>query len=251
MRHNRVFPRFLSVFLGKAVAPVGLFAILAVGGVAIGVLSTRETGPNATRCGGGVVTVIAGAAADREAGCAGAGRAIAVLDDLGLPVLGPIVVQVVDELVIANGVAALGTFDPRTRVVKVLARSAYSVGKADEGVLGLPLDDHLHASVFAHEVTHAVFHQHEARIPLSPAAHEYVAYSVQLTTLPPDHRRRVLERFKVSPFDNVEQVNGMILAFDPNGFGVKAFLHFQGAADQNAVLENLIRASRAAPRQWY
>ncbi len=251
MRHSPVFLRLFNMLDGGRGSRTALVSIFVGGLVLIGLLLTHGADLRAGRCAGGVVTVIAQSPADRDAACDGAGRAIAVLEGLGLPVLSPIVVHVVDKIDIMHGASALGTFDPRTRLVKVLARSAYSLGSVDETVLGLPFDDDLHASVFAHEVTHAVFHQHETRIPLSPTAHEYVAYSVQLTTLPNDHRQRILNRFEVSPFSDVDQVNGIFLAFDPNSFGIKAYLHFRDAADQNAVLEGLVRASRAGTPEWY
>lgn len=251
MRNCPILRRFSDVRAGLKVGPVTLVCAFAGGLVLISLLLAQGTHLRAARCAGGVVTVIADSPSDRDAACSGAEHAIAVLDGLGLPVLSPIVVHVVDEITLDHDASALGTFDPRTHLVKGLARSAYSVGSAEEAVLGLPFDDELHASVFAHEVTHAVFHQHEARIPLSPAAHEYVAYSVQLTTLPVDHRRRILERFEVSPFTNVDQVSSVILAFDPNGFGIKAYLHFRDAADQHAVLRSLVSASRASPPEWY
>jgi hypothetical protein len=158
---------------------------------------------------------------------------------------------VVDEIEMPNGAAALGTYDPRTQMVHVLARTAYSLGSVDDQVLGLPFDEELYTSVFSHEVTHAVLHQYEREIPLSPAAHEYVAYAVQLMTLSRPHRRRIVERFDGVPFTDVNQVSTMILAFDPNKFAVKSYLHFRDAGDQHAVLQNLIRASRAASAGWY
>lgn len=251
MRYRPVFQSLLVRFCHFAGGRT--FLVPAFMGVIVAsvVLLTQQSDLRTVRCGGGLVAVIAQSKADRDAACGGAERAIAVLDRLGLPVLSPIVVHVVDEITMTHGASALGTFNPRTRLVKVLARSAYSVGSADEAVLGLPFDEELHASVFAHEVTHAVFHQHEDRIPLSPAAHEYVAYSVQLTTLPVDHRRRILERFEVTPFSDVDQVSSVILGFDPNGFGIKAYLHFRNATDQHAVLRSLVQASRSGAPEWY
>ena len=251
MRHGPVFARLFGMLDGGRGSRTALVSVFAGGLILIGVLLAHGTDLRSGRCVEGVVMVIAQSQADRDAACDGAERAILVLDGLGLPVLSPIVVHVVDEIDDIQGASALGTFDARTRLVKVLARSAYSLGSIDETVLGLPFDDELHASVFAHEVTHAVFHQHEARIPLSYTAHEYVAYSVQVMTLPEDYRRRLLDRFDVSPFTNVHQVNGVMLAFDPNSFGVKAYLHFRDSADQNAVLRGLVRASRAGVTEWY
>lgn len=251
MRYSPDFLRFFNVLAGDAGrwtvvvgSVVGVIAVLAM-------LLVQEPDLRAAACGGGGVTVIAESSYDRDAACTGAGRAIAVLGGLGLTVLGPIVVQVVDEITIMHGVPALGLYDPRTHLVKVLARSAFSPGTAAEAVLGLPFDEDLHASVFAHEVTHAVLHQYEEWIPLGPAAHEYVAYSVQLATLPGPQRRRILDRFEGAAFSNVEQISEIILAFDPNRFAVKAYLHFRDAADQHAVLEGLIGASRVGPPEWY
>ncbi len=74
---------------------------------------------------------------------------------------------------------------------------------------------------------------------------------MQLATLPGPKRRRILDQFEGAAFSDVEQVSDLILAFDPNRFAVKAYLHFRDAADQHAVLEGLSGASRADPPEWY
>ena len=251
MRRVAIFSRFLTVLAGDAshyrVLVAGFFAFISVLYLSL----AQGSDLRSDRCVAGSVTVIAPSLADKTAACAGAERAIVFLGELGFPVERSIVIHVVDEIEMTHGASALGTFNPRTHLVHVLARTAFSLGSGDDAILGLPFDDELHASVFSHEVAHAVLFQHQREVPLSPAAHEYLAYSVQLATLPPAHRRRIVDRFDGAGFTDVAEASTIMLAFDPNHFALKSYLHFRDAADQRAVLQSLILASRAGAPEWY
>ena len=145
----------------------------------------------------------------------------------------------------------MGIYDPKADVVKVLARSAFSLGTTGDTVLGLPIDDALYASVFAHEVAHAVIHQNLGGQKLPYAAHEYLAYAVQLATLSAPNRERVLARFPGAAFTELEQVSEMALGLDPDWFAVKAYQHFRKLDDQDAVLRRLLADFPAHQKEWY
>ena len=233
--------------LGRAVFPL----VVAGLAIAIGVDVAPARGETPTPCADVPVNVTAVDGDDVGIGCRGAGLAIAFLAKRGFTVRTPIVAEVVDAIDIIPGASVLGFFDPHADVVKVLARSAFSSGTTADTVLGLPIDDALYASVFAHEVAHAVIYQNLGGQKLPYAAHEYLAYAVQLSTLSAPNRERILARFPGAAFTELEQVSEIVLGLDPDRFAVKAYQHFRKLDDQDAVLRRLLADFPAHQKEWY
>lgn len=221
-----------------AAAPTLAVGLLAL--VAITAQPAKPATAASASCPALPVTIVAEESADVRMACLGAQRAISFLADRGFVVERPITVEVAAAIAPIQGAAALGFYHAGTEVMKVLARSAFSLASAEDTVLGLPTTDDLYASVFAHEIAHAIFHQNVdgGREP-SLAAHEYFAYTVQIATLPTPLRERVLARYPGSGFSHLGQVSEVFLGLDPQRFAVNAYLHFRGAEDQDAVLRRL------------
>jgi hypothetical protein len=229
-----------------------VFPLIATGlAIAIGVDVVPARGAAPTPCADVPVTVTAVDGDDAGIGCRGAGLAIAFLAERGFAVRTPIVAEVVGDIDIIPGASVLGFFDPSTDVVKVLARSAFSSGTTGDSVLGLPMDETLYTSIFAHEVAHAVIYQNLGGRKLPLAAHEYLAYAVQLATLPPSYRKPILARFPGAGFADLEEVSELALGFDPDRFAVKAYLHFRNRDDQDAVLRRLLADFPTSSGEWY
>ena len=233
--------------LGRAVFPL----VVAGLAIAIGVDVAPARGETPTPCADVPVNVTAVDGDDVGIGCRGAGLAIAFLAKRGFTVRTPIVAEVVDAIDIIPGASVLGFFDPHADVVKVLARSAFSSGTTADTVLGVPMDETLYTSIFTHEVAHAVIYQNLGGRKLPLAAHEYLAYAVQLATLPPSYREPILARFPGAGFSALEQVSELALGFDPDRFAVKAYLHFRKLDDQDAVLRRLLADFPTGSGEWY
>ncbi len=206
--------------------------------------------PAAHACAEGQAEVTASAEGDRHTACLGAAKAIRFLTALGLPVRQPLSIAVVDRLDWASDVGILGLYDPRTKQVRVRSAAALQLGSGEEGGFGVPLDADMRAGIAAHEVTHAILDQYAAEYPLDRASHEYLAYTVQLATLPPPTRARILAATDVSGFDTVTQASPLYLAIDPGRFAVNAYLHFRDAGEPRVVLTRLVWKSRAEAGIW-
>lgn len=233
--------------LGRSVFPLAAAGL----SIVVGLIVATAPGVAATPCGETQVSVAAGNADDVRVACRGVAGAIAFLAERGFGVREPVFVEVVESIEVIPGASVLGIYDPKADVVKVLARSAFSSGTVGDVVLGLPVDEALYASVFAHEVAHAVIYRNIGRRELSPAAHEYLAYAVQLATLPVAYRQRVLARFPGAVFTDLDQVSEIALGFDPDRFAVKAYQHFRKLDDQDAALRRLLAEFPAGSSEWY
>ena len=195
------------------------------------------------------VRVAAEAPADVAAACRGAARALAFLAAHDITASRPIRIQVVDAIDYLNGAPVAGIYDRRAQVVKVLARSAFAASSVGATVFSVGLNDDLYASVFAHEVAHAVVDQHLRGRDVSPAAHEYVAYAVQLSTLPATVREHVLAQFPGGGFTAPEEINTIVLAMDPHRFAAKAYRHFHRGEHAPAGLAAVL-AMPPPPMYW-
>ncbi len=192
------------------------------------------------------VEVRATAISDHRAACAGVGRAIRFLGERGLTAHGPLRIVVSDQLETLHGTPVLGSFDPREGLISVPAWAVLTDGGTAATLFGLPLERELYVSIFAHEAAHAIIHALTANHRLSHAAHEYIAYTVQLATLASRLRDRILAADPAPGFSTEADINNVVLAFDPNRFAVRAYRHQQGCADPAAVLERLVTTSGQA-----
>lgn len=219
--------------------------------ILLGLIVATAPGVAATPCAGTRVSVAADNADDARFACRGVVEAVDFLAERGFAVRKPVFVEVVESIDVVPGASVLGIYDPKADVVKVLARSAFSLGTPGDTVLGLPIDDSLYTSIFAHEVAHAVIYQNLGGQKLPFAAHEYLAYAVQLATLSAPNRERVLARFPGAEFTELEEVSEIVLGLDPDRFAVKAYQHFRKLDDQDAVLRRLLADFPAHQKEWY
>ena len=149
-----------------------------------------------------------------------------------------------------HGVAgnAPATQDWETRVVGFIALREHRQphGVSDGVVAGHGVVEQDHDAV-----AHAVIHQNLGGQKLPFAAHEYLAYAVQLSTLSAPNRERILARFPGAAFTELEQVSEIVLGLDPDRFAVKAYQHFRKLDDQDAVLRRLLADFPAHQKEWY
>jgi hypothetical protein len=249
MRHRISFRRFgVTIALPIALVLTSIAAVSSGNSVTSDGLRKQAAGAG---CAGDLVTIVAPSEVDYAAVCLGAHRAGAFLEQFGLRLNAPITVKAVDNIAPVMQTPLLGLYNPKTQTVKVLSRAALKAGTNGDKVFSVPIDADVHAGIFTHEIVHAILDQNTERFPLSRAGHEYLAYAIQLATLPVGTRERILASHPVSGFDTVDQVSDILLGFDPDKFGVNAYLHFRDAGDQAAVFNDLVRLSRAAEYGWY
>lgn len=176
-------------------------------------------------CRSGQASVVAPGPSAFETACEAAAVARRFLRACAIHATEGISIQIQEALPEKPGFSAIGLFDPARAVAVVPTfRTAFD-GTAGKGWFDHPMTMPLYESLIAHETAHAIVDQ-LAGPPISPMAHEYVAYAVQFGTMAPALRQAILERSPhEAPIGRVE-LSGLYLALAPADFGIKAHLHF-------------------------
>lgn len=189
---------------------------------------------------------------DVRAACTGARRAIEFLEHHGLEAPDAVVMRIVDKVKTISGIPIAAWFDPKTRVAYVSSRETLASGQLRDELFGLSIGYDLHASLFAHETAHAVIDHITKGDNPSVAAHEYIAFVVQIATLPQAFREQVLQNSPSEPYHDLAEVSDIYLAMAPNDFATKAYLHFRTTENKNALLFRLVHDARAvASSEWH
>lgn len=134
----------------------------------------------------------------------------------------------------------LGLYDLRHRQITLLPYEHARDRMIPDMLFGETIDEALYTSVVAHELAHAIADRHFRHRPASRVAQEYIAYTVQLSTLESSMRRGILSRFDQTAFADIDEMSTTYYALDPSGFGIKAFLHFRQLDDPGAFLHGLL-----------
>lgn len=142
-------------------------------------------------------------------------------------------VHIVDTLVQTHFVSSLGSYDAKHDRIEILSYEAALKVLPHRPAFGIKMSPELYRSFVAHEIAHAIANVNFARPPVV-SAHEYIAYTVQLATMPESLRAAIIRNVDTEGFDHPKEVDEMLLAVDPNLFAVKSYLHF--ARPQNGAL---------------
>lgn len=171
------------------------------------------------------VTVSHADPAEGAALCAAVADAVAFLTANGLEFRAPFQVRVVDQITHSHLPTTLGTFNATAREVEILSYGAAVALIPDRPPFGIPMAPELYRSFVVHEAAHAVTHPNFSARP-TLGAMEYIAYTVQIATMPEPLRQRVLASVETNAFDKPGEIGDQLLMFDPARFAVKSYLHF-------------------------
>ena len=103
--------------------------------------------------------------------------------------------------------------------------------------------DAVYGSIFVHEVVHAAFWKqldHSKREPVSAMATEYVAYALQILSLPEVDRESLLAAFPRKPPTDLAPFNYFALQISPLRFATNAYTHFMSLDDRCQFLREII-----------
>lgn len=196
------------------------------------------------RCVGTNATVTADSAYDAQLACAGAADAVAFLWQQGFTVDTVMQIDILDSVFLHAdenpSFRILGQFDAKQNRIMVTSINGQRDMAKEKPIFGVPYDVALFRSVVAHEVAHAIaednFHVEEP----TRMAHEYIAYIVQLATMPPQLSHRVFEAIPTQGFESELEINPLIYGLNPDLFAVKAYWHYRRPEVGVAFLQTLL-----------
>lgn len=177
---------------------------------------------------------------DFTAACTGAARALTYMLDKDFREPPEISIRIIDSLQENSVPVAHGHFDAKTKTATVMSRTVYQDARVQNRVLGLPMDTELYSSIFTHEVAHAIAHENFAVEKPPTVAHEYIAYTVQLATLPDALRNRILTAIPGTGFEHEREISELYMAFDPDRFAVQVYRHFMRSTNRTEFFARLL-----------
>jgi hypothetical protein len=172
--------------------------------------------------------------------CRAWAEARAALAPLGIAAARPVRVELAPAPGAGDVLAtAFGSYDVRRGVVRLRPLAVYLAG--GDGGFAQPPSAELWASYAVHEFTHALIDPHLAQAQSRRVTHEFIAYALQLATLEPELRGRILAHYGARRFTNEQGVNVVTYSFAPHRFAVRSFLTVRAAADPLAYLRSRLR----------
>jgi len=143
--------------------------------------------------------------------------------DLALP--DPVKITVLDDLPNVSH-ACFGFYECDGNRISI--RSPDSIAEVSgQSALYMGLDPNtVFDSIVTHEVSHAAFAQSSRGDAECLANHEYVAYVMQMWSLPPAVRGRIVERFGQDELVDSLRLNELVAVMAPAKFAALAWQHF-------------------------
>lgn len=136
----------------------------------------------------------------------------------------------------------IGVYNPAEARIDLLTFArANSLGK----VFRSPLSRSLYVSFVVHELAHAVVDKHFASRAASTLAHEYIAYTAQLSSLGEDEVHAIMRKYRLQGFQNLREISLLYYQLDPCAFGLKAYLHYRGIEDKPGFIRQLLDGKTA------
>lgn len=195
-----------------------------------GGLDAKSTPPHA--CSGVPVDVKGDGAPGTEAAvCRAASTVVQLLGECGLNLKDRVRVEVVAGRLDHCGLSVFGTFDPEARQVRVSSPEiCKGLVKADSIFSKVPTEA-VFESIVVHELAHAIVTARRPDKPISRAAQEYIAYAMQIRSLPEGDRAALLKGPPQEAVTDISVFNDMVLFMNPDAFAVLAYSHFSEPAN--------------------
>lgn len=191
-----------------------------------------STTPGAAQgtCTGALVHVNAPSSSEHEVACSAARRALDFLNRCKIVLQRPLQVRITGDLHHPFGLPVLGFFDVEREEVLIGTRE-WILPRVSPGVFSaLPFAD-FYASIVVHEIVHGVLHQNAGEYVMSHIAGEYVAYALQIASLPVDVRQLFLDALPARGNPKEFLFSDILLSLDPPLFAARAYDHFKASSD--------------------
>jgi hypothetical protein len=187
---------------------------------------------------------VAGDTAHAEEVCAASLAALEQLATLGLAPAQPIRIVLVEQGILHGSGLAYGQYDGGRNRLELMSPRAIAAQQPAPTQFGRAIDGVIYAGLVAHELTHAIAQQHKRVESLGHAAQEYLAYAVEIASLPDAVREAVIATAGVAGWESGDSISTVYLGLNVHRFAVKSYLHLHDHPAPKSVVEAVL-GSRA------
>lgn len=158
--------------------------------------------------------------------CKAAEKTFSFMTSQGFLVDNIIRISLTDTIHNKHTPAVYGYYSTRENTVNLLSYAAFLTATSGQTIFGTVPDTTIYQSFIVHEVAHAIAHHNFTIANPPPVAHEYIAYVVQIATLPVSVQQKILINFRYGAFENHREINSIYFSLSPENFAIKSYLHF-------------------------
>lgn len=174
--------------------------------------------------------------------CEAAVKAKSFLANCGIEQTQPVTIELRDKIVGVSDHCA-GVYFPGTNHVALVAPSLVSGMMPLDSAFSTLEADVFFDSLLVHELAHAFTEQRNANALKCSADSEYIAYALQIESLPHSDRETVLSFREVKRPVPEQKLNDFVLGFSPDMFGVLAWSHFSSPDNGCRFINELINGN--------
>ena len=125
-----------------------------------------------------------------------------------------------------------GVNDREARQIRMTSFSSAWLHDEERLIYKMPISKEMHVSLLVHELAHSILADNYQTNSRGFASEEYLAYSVQFTTMNATLRDQIVALNPTEPFATTDDITDLYLMFNPHEFALRSYLHFarEGAA---------------------
>ncbi|MRU16932.1 hypothetical protein FDP25_15930 [Roseovarius sp. A21] len=187
-------------------------------------------------CEGIPVSVIADDPKLARRTCTSAQNVLKTLGACHVQLTNPVKITIVSDL----PDTCLGLYHCGKNHIELLTPDAALDKRTADSVFSQLSKQDLFDSVLAHELTHAAYDSTPCPFGNCPATAEYLAYTMQIMSLPAKARQRVEAGIEINERITRDEVNPMILYMSPNTFIRKSWAHLTQREDRCNYVRQLM-----------
>ncbi|PUB11258.1 DUF6639 family protein [Yoonia sediminilitoris] len=169
----------------------------------------------------------------------------AALAACNMPVPLPLSVTIKDRL----APACLGLYHCGEARIDLLKPAALPDALAADSVFRNIAPSVLFSSIIMHELTHASYEDAICPFPDCPTTAEYLAYAMQIRSLPPSDRATVLAMSESWGRISRDEINLVYMSLAPDRFALKSYLHLSQRDDPCAYVGQIMRGDIVLDRE--
>lgn len=187
------------------------------------------------------ITLSGGSTDEIEIACSAGAKVADILKQCGIAVGNPFHIKFVEHPVRHCGVPAYGTFDASSAIVELASFAVYRALVSRDSALARLDPKAAYHSIIVHEMTHAMVSSLTRGPNLSRGAHEYLASVVQIQSMEPEDRRRLLGETRREVASDIQHFNDILYYLSPDEFAALAFEHFGQPENGCAFIQRVLR----------